>query len=149
LSVDKTLFCYYKPLSPVCYEKIIKVFGGFFMKKGIYIDEYKSVEIVKFTKISEYVSGEKANLTDLLKIHSTTDAENTIIINDEEYGLPALIVPKSKMNDYDMESLLTLFEGAELDEGIEIADDYFFSEDEDEEEEEERDEFADDNSDWY
>lgn len=120
------------------------------MKKGIYIDESRNVEIVKFTKISEYVSGEKTNLTDILTIHSSSEYEDSILINDDEFGLPALVVPKAKMNEYDMEELLSLFENADFDEGLEISDEDFFSEDDDdEEEEEEEDTYGRDDSDWY
>lgn len=119
------------------------------MKKGIYIDESRNVEIVKFTKISEYVSGEKTKLTDILTIHASSEAEDFVTINDDEYGLPALVVPKAKMNEYDMEELLSLFENADFDEGLEISDEDFFSEDDEDEDEDENEDFDSRDSDWY
>ena len=76
-----------------------------FIKKGIYIDENKDVEIVSFDKPTEYVCGTKNKLTDLLSIYSE-DEGSKIEINNELFSLPVLIVPKSKMTDYDIESFV-------------------------------------------
>jgi hypothetical protein len=118
------------------------------MKKAIFIDESKSAEIVTYSKISEYVSGSKSLLCDNLSIYSTDDSEETVTINDCVYGLPALIIPKAKMNNYDLEALLSIFENLENDNEITINDDDFFVE-EDEDDEEESSEYEEDNSDWY
>lgn len=112
------------------------------MKKALYIDESKVAEIVTYSKISEYVAGSKSMLCDSLSIYATDDAEETVIINDCTYGLPILIVPKAKMNNYDLEALLSIFENIENESEITVDDDDFFVEEDDEEEEE-------DNSDWY
>ena len=114
------------------------------MKKGIYIDENKDVEIGRFDKPTEYVCGTKNKLTDLLSIYSE-DEGSKIEINNELFSLPVLIVPKSKMNDYDIESLLAIFEDADLNDSIEISDDDFFIDDEEESDEDSED----NNSDWY
>lgn len=114
------------------------------MKKALFIDEGKIAEIVTYSKVSEYVSGSKSMLCDTLSIYATDDSEEEVIINDCSYGLPILIVPKAKMNNYDLEALLSIFENLENETEITIDDDDFFVEEDDEEEEEERDD-----SDWY
>ena len=49
------------------------------------------------------------------------------------------------MNDYDIESLLAIFEDADLNDSVEISDDDFFIDDEEESDEDSED----NNSDWY
>lgn len=118
------------------------------MKKGLFLDEDFSAEIVTYSKIAEYVDDStRKKICDVLTIYHTEDSDTIVTINNKEYGLPAMIVPSNKMNGYDLEVLLNMFEEIE-DNEIFIDEDYFYEESESDYSEDEEEDNTDD-SDWY
>ena len=115
------------------------------MKKALLIQDNFDIEVVSYSKIGDYLNDySKGQLCENLRAYYTNDAENYVVINDESYGLPLLVIPNVKMNNYDLESLASLFANIE-NEAIDIDDDDFWSEDDDYEDEEQETKDEDDN----
>lgn len=104
------------------------------MKKALFINENKDVEVVTYSKISEYLEDySKGQICDSLKVYYTSETMDSLVINDESYGLPLMVIPNVKMNNYDLEALCQLFDTS--NDQIEISDDDFWAEDDDYEDE--------------